>query len=83
LYSISHPDKKGKLIFDLSSDNETIIENKSLAPRELAAERVITKVFSKLQTTCGHIFLANFPEWGSICEVLMVDKGLTGKMEKY
>ena len=48
---MSHPDKKGKPTFDLSSDNEAIVENaESLAPKELAVERIITKVFSKLHS---------------------------------
>jgi len=37
---------KGKLV---SSDNEATVENELLAPKELAVERVITNVFSKLQ----------------------------------
>ena len=47
---MSHPDKKGKPTFDLSSDSEAIVENESLAPKELAVERIITKVFSKLHS---------------------------------
>jgi len=83
LYSISHPDKKGKPVSDLSSDNEDTVENELLAPKELVVERVITKVFSKLQsdviviqTTCDHCFLVNCPEWGSVCKVLVVNEDL-------
>ena len=50
LYSISHPNKVGYPLFDLSGDSEATVENMLLTPKELAVEKVITKVFVKLRS---------------------------------
>jgi len=48
LYEISHPDKEGFPQFDLSTDNDIILDLKlikSFSPKQLAIERVMNKVF--------------------------------------
>ena len=47
LYSISHPNKYGKLLLDLSMDPESSIPASTLPPTQIAVERVITKTFTR------------------------------------
>lgn len=48
LYSVSHPDKHSAPMLDLSKDSEAQIANSdTFSSRNLAVERVITKVFTK------------------------------------
>lgn len=48
LYSISHPDKYGKPLFDLSTDPEASIPPTTLsAPTQISIKRIITKTFTR------------------------------------
>ena len=46
LYSISHPNKKGCPLFDLSKDKKATIDSSTLTSLQEALERVIKKVFT-------------------------------------
>lgn len=48
LYSVSHPNKTGVPVFNLSKDPEATVDinNENLTPVQLLIERVITKVFN-------------------------------------
>ncbi len=47
LYTVSHPDKYGAPIIDLSKDKEAQADPDGLTQAQIALERVITKVFTK------------------------------------
>ena len=49
LYSISHPNRQGVPLFDLSGDETINIDISELPSKQLAVERVITKVFQMLR----------------------------------
>jgi len=82
LYSLSHPNKTGYPLFDLSDDSEAAVENTLLSPKELAVERVITKVFVKLRSNVivtnrlRSVFMSKLSRMGSILVHVVAEKDL-------
>ena len=74
LYSISHPNRQGVPLFDLSVDETINIDISELPSKQLAVERVITKVFQMLRcnviiTDCiRSLFATKLHRWEAACK---------------